>query len=67
VRYLYAIVLCVLLNPLSLLFLDNDDNETGWKLVHGDVFRVPPNAMLLSACIGTGVQVCMRRCPLCVR
>uniref|UniRef100_A0A7S2RLN4 Transmembrane 9 superfamily member n=1 Tax=Mucochytrium quahogii TaxID=96639 RepID=A0A7S2RLN4_9STRA len=31
--------------------------ETGWKLVHGDVFRPPPNAMLFAITIGTGVQV----------
>jgi len=31
--------------------------ETGWKLVHGDVFRPPAHRMLLSACIGTGMQL----------
>lgn len=31
--------------------------EGGWKLVHGDVFRPPPSAMLFSACIGTGAQI----------
>jgi transmembrane 9 superfamily member 2/4 len=31
--------------------------ETGWKLVHGDVFRPPPFRMLLSVLIGSGVQV----------
>lgn len=31
--------------------------ETGWKLVHGDVFRPPSNPMLLSVFIGTGIQV----------
>jgi len=32
------------------------EEETGWKLVHGDVFRPPPMPMLLSVCVGTGVQ-----------
>jgi len=34
--------------------------ETGWKLVHGDVFR-PPNysPMLLAVLTGTGVQIMM--------
>jgi transmembrane 9 superfamily protein 3 len=32
--------------------------ETGWKLVHGDVFRPPMYRMLLSACVGTGIQLC---------
>jgi len=31
--------------------------ETGWKLVHGDVFRPPSRPMLLSVLVGTGVQV----------
>ena len=31
--------------------------ETGWKLVHGDVFRPPAHASLLSVCCGTGVQL----------
>ena len=38
--------------------LENDDDsqdETGWKLVHGDVFRPPNRAMLLSVLVGTGV------------
>ncbi|KMZ63397.1 Transmembrane 9 superfamily protein member [Zostera marina] len=30
--------------------------ETGWKLVHGDIFRPPVNASLLSVYVGTGVQ-----------
>ena len=29
----------------------------GWKLVHGDVFRPPQCAMLLSACAGSGAQL----------
>nr|GMD77018.1 transmembrane 9 superfamily member 9-like [Ipomoea batatas] len=34
--------------------------ETGWKLVHGDVFRAPTNSDLLCVYIGTGVQfLCM--------
>jgi len=31
--------------------------ETGWKLVHGDVFRAPSHPMLLAVSIGNGVQV----------
>uniref|UniRef100_A0A383W0F6 Transmembrane 9 superfamily member n=1 Tax=Tetradesmus obliquus TaxID=3088 RepID=A0A383W0F6_TETOB len=31
--------------------------ETGWKLVHGDVFRPPENASLLSTYVGVGVQI----------
>ncbi|WVZ79173.1 hypothetical protein U9M48_026783 [Paspalum notatum var. saurae] len=37
---------------------DQEDaqEETGWKLVHGDVFRPPVNADLLCIYVGTGVQ-----------
>lgn len=31
--------------------------ETGWKLVHGDVFRTPAYSALLSTLVGTGCQV----------
>lgn len=31
--------------------------ETGWKLVHGDVFRPPKKIMLLVSLIGAGVQL----------
>ncbi|CAL0319126.1 unnamed protein product [Lupinus luteus] len=30
--------------------------ETGWKLVHGDVFRAPQNSDLLCVYVGTGIQ-----------
>lgn len=30
--------------------------ETGWKLVHADVFRKPHHSKLLAVCIGSGVQ-----------
>ena len=33
--------------------------EFGWKLVHGDVFRPPSCGMLLSVCLGSGVQIAM--------
>ena len=34
--------------------------ETGWKLVHGDVFRPPPKSFLLCVFVGSGVQIfCM--------
>ena len=33
--------------------------ESGWKLVHGDVFRAPRYLPALSALIGTGVQMAL--------
>ena len=37
----------------------NSNEESGWKLVHGDVFRPPRNLAILSALIGTGAQLCV--------
>lgn len=36
---------------------DEAQEETGWKLVHGDVFRAPDHPVLFSAIIGSGCQV----------
>lgn len=40
--------------------MDNSEEaqeEFGWKLVHGDVFRPPRKGMLLSIFLGSGVQI----------
>lgn len=37
---------------------DEAIEETGWKLVHGDVFRPPRYSRLFAALIGSGVQIC---------
>lgn len=34
-----------------------DQEETGWKYIHGDVFRFPKNKSLVAACIGSGTQL----------
>lgn len=36
---------------------DEAIEETGWKLVHGDVFRPPKNSRLFAAVIGSGIQI----------
>lgn len=33
------------------------EEETGWKMINGDVFRSPDNLSLFCACIGTGAQL----------
>ena len=41
--------------------LERDMNdEYGWKLVHGDVFRPPRHLMWLSAVYGVGIQFCVQ-------
>eukprot|EP00004_Rigifila_ramosa_P004635 TRINITY_DN15117_c0_g1_i1.p1 TRINITY_DN15117_c0_g1~~TRINITY_DN15117_c0_g1_i1.p1 ORF type:complete len:625 (-),score=159.52 TRINITY_DN15117_c0_g1_i1:31-1905(-) len=37
--------------------LEEQQEETGWKLVHGDVFRPPVMPMLLAVSLGSGMQV----------
>ncbi|CCK71256.1 Emp70p KNAG_0G01990 [Huiozyma naganishii CBS 8797] len=40
------------------LNLDNEFQEdSGWKLTHGDVFRIPSKSMLLSILVGSGIQL----------
>ena len=42
--------------------LEEQSEETGWKLVHGDVFRAPTGLlgpMSLSVCVGSGIQLAM--------
>ncbi|XP_052776751.1 transmembrane 9 superfamily member 4-like [Mya arenaria] len=40
--------------------LEETMEESGWKLVHGDVFRPPKSNKLLSSLLGAGIQVfCM--------
>eukprot|EP01024_Parvocaulis_polyphysoides_P054899 TRINITY_DN5570_c0_g1_i4.p1 TRINITY_DN5570_c0_g1~~TRINITY_DN5570_c0_g1_i4.p1 ORF type:complete len:602 (+),score=51.23 TRINITY_DN5570_c0_g1_i4:165-1970(+) len=34
-----------------------DEEESGWKFVHGDVFRFPPQKNLFCALLGTGTQL----------
>ena len=49
--------------PLSLTRPPQQDNsdeaqeEFGWKLVHGDVFRSPADPILFSTMLGNGTQV----------
>lgn len=36
---------------------DGIQEDSGWKLVHGDVFRTPKNPLLLSVFLGNGSQL----------
>jgi len=36
---------------------EEQQEETGWKLIHGDVFRAPVYGGFLSILVGTGVQI----------
>ncbi|EFJ24924.1 hypothetical protein SELMODRAFT_173941 [Selaginella moellendorffii] len=36
---------------------EEDSDETGWKYIHGDVFRFPPHPNVFAAVIGSGTQL----------
>ncbi len=39
--------------------------ETGWKYIHGDVFRPPRHLSLFCACVGTGTQMLAMAACIC--
>lgn len=59
--FLTIILLRVLKNDFSrYMELDDDvmdEEESGWKLIHGDVFRFPTNAALFCSAVGVGNQL----------
>lgn len=66
--FLTAMVAMILLRTVYLDFarynnIDDDEEiqeESGWKLIHGDVFRPPDRAGLLCVFVGSGAQIlCM--------
>jgi len=65
VLFLSGMVAMILLRTLhrdiakynELATAEEQAEETGWKLVHGDVFRAPPHSVLLSVSVGAGMQI----------
>lgn len=61
--FLTIILMRVLKNDFTrYMNIDEDDEyvldeEGGWKLLHGDVFRFPSNKMLFTALLGAGTQL----------
>mmetsp|Transcript_12122 Transcript_12122/g.21462 ORF Transcript_12122/g.21462 Transcript_12122/m.21462 type:complete len:587 (-) Transcript_12122:544-2304(-) len=59
--FLATILLRVLKNDFLKYTRDDemgeDSEETGWKYLHGDVFRSPPHVNLFSAMMGVGTQM----------
>ena len=45
------------LSGTSALEEDGVQEDSGWKLVHGDVFRTPSNPLILSVFLGNGAQL----------
>ncbi len=59
--FLFIILMRILKKDFSkYMEIDEDElteEETGWKMIHGDVFRGPPLANLLAASVGAGAQL----------
>jgi len=59
--FLTIILMRVLKNDFSRYMEIEEDTmeeeESGWKLIHGDVFRTPQYPTLFSAAVGTGTQL----------
>ncbi|XP_059430027.1 transmembrane 9 superfamily member 5-like [Corylus avellana] len=65
------VIIVLLMGLLALLFMrrlkndmkkcangdEEEDKEVGWKYIHGDVFRCPPNLSFFCAVLGTGTQL----------
>lgn len=62
VLFLSAMVAMIMLRTLHADFQrynntdDPEETETGWKLIHGDVFRAPPRPSMFASLIGSGSQ-----------
>ena len=61
---LSAIVFGILLRALKRdisryneIEVEDQQEEFGWKMIHGDVFRSPSNRMILSVLVGNGAQI----------
>lgn len=65
VLFLSGMVAMILLRTLhrdiakynELATAEEQAEETGWKLVHGDIFRKPPQFTLLAVSVGSGMQI----------
>jgi len=51
-----AIIIMRVLKSDYTRYNEEQDEDYGWKLIHGDVFRFPPNKNLFCACFGAGAQ-----------
>ncbi|CAN0265290.1 unnamed protein product [Pylaiella littoralis] len=71
--FVLVLILTVFLGIILLRIIKNDftkymdggdeddigEEESGWKLIHGDVFRFPSHVNLFAALTGAGAQLCV--------
>ncbi|CAJ0959824.1 unnamed protein product [Ranitomeya imitator] len=53
----YALADASLGRRILQMVVEDAQEEFGWKLVHGDIFRPPRKGMLLSVFLGSGAQI----------
>jgi hypothetical protein len=55
----FSLFCSYLLLKITILFIQEEltEEESGWKMIHGDVFRSPPHLNLFAAFIGAGAQI----------
>ncbi|KAI0743516.1 Nonaspanin [Daedaleopsis nitida] len=66
-----VVLLCLMVSMILLRTVSRDisrynamdlsedvQEDWGWKLVHGEIFRTPNNPMVLSVLVGNGAQLC---------
>ena len=51
--------------PVAAARAAEEAEETGWKYIHGDVFRAPPHLSLFCGCVGTGTQMLAMAACIC--
>ncbi|WAR23302.1 TM9S4-like protein [Mya arenaria] len=51
-----SVVVVFFLSGILTMIMEETMEESGWKLVHGDVFRPPKSNKLLSSLLGAGIQ-----------
>ena len=49
---------CFVLYKTKFSFQEDVQEDWGWKLVHGEVFRSPKNPLVLAILVGNGAQLC---------
>lgn len=48
----------IVIGCTNIVLQEDVQEDWGWKLVHGEVFRTPNNPLILSCLVGNGAQLC---------
>lgn len=56
--FVYTLSGSIAIGCANLVPQEDVQEDWGWKLVHGEVFRTPNNPLVLAALVGNGAQLC---------